>query len=254
MAKKAGKKDKKDDKVSAEEKAAANASKGKVAHEGDGKGSIFKSRPAIIAYIIFGLPLVLLLAWYFYNVAYIVDEKGMRAMEERIQAEIKNKLNTLRKRAKIEGFTIKDYSVCEKVADSYQGLGGDKIEDAELNKLVGIPKDSTEKQREERCITYAKAVFKMEKTSHHTKHMIVCQGAEFKLGGSGGANYTIKPDPKGRGAIQNFDPRSKKLVKIRKGGTTLLHQWHIYNMGDGCIVIGLSKAGVFSMSGSVVRK
>lgn len=256
MAKKANGKDQKgtdaDAGISAEELAADKASKGKVAHEG--KGSIFTSKPAIIAYIVFGIPILLLLAWYFYNVAYYVDEKAMRSMEARIQAQIQAQLETLKKRAKIEGFKLEDYNACDKVADAYQGLRGDKLEDSDINLLVGINKNASDDERKERCITYAKSVTKMEKTSHHTQHMIVCQGAEFKLGSSGGANYSIKADPEGRGALQNFNPRQDELVRIRKDGTTILHQWHVYNMGDGCIIIGLSKAGIFEMSGSVVRK
>jgi hypothetical protein len=243
-----------DENISDEEKAAAKASKGKVAHESDGKGSVFTSKPAVIAYVIFGIPMLVLLAWYAYNVAYFVDEKAMRSMEANIQAQIKSKLDALKKRAKIEGFKLDDYNVCDKVADAYQGLQGDQLEDSEINTLVGIDKKSSKEQREERCVTYAKSVYKMEKTAHHTQHMIVCQGAEFKLGSSGGADYWIRPDPNGRGALQNFNPREKELVRIRKGGTTILHQWHVYNMGDGCIVIGLSKSGIFRMSGSVVRQ
>ncbi|MCW9033559.1 MAG: hypothetical protein OQJ97_05010, partial [Rhodospirillales bacterium] len=158
--------DDKQEKTNAKEKAAAKSSKGKVAHEK--KGSIFTSKPAIMAYLILGLPIIALLLWYAYNVAYFVDEKGMRNMEAKIQAGIESQLAKLRKRAKIEGFRIEDYEACKDIQSSYTTPKGYDFADAELNQLIGMPRKSSEKQRGERCVTIAKAVYKMAKTSHHT--------------------------------------------------------------------------------------
>ncbi len=246
------KKKKVKDEASEEELAAAKASKGKVAHEAG--PSIFKSKPAIIAYVVFGFPAIALLLWYFYNVAHFVDKEGMESMEANLQAKLESQLAKLKKRAKVEGFRLADYDACKNIQDSYTTPKGYNFADADINQLVGISSEATDDQRSERCVTIAKSVYKMEKTSHHTKHVTVCAGGRFQIGGAGVTNYWIKPDPKGRGALQNFNPRNKQLVRIRKGNSTILSQWQIYNMGDGCIIVGLSKSGVFEMSGKAVRK
>ena len=104
----------------------------------------------------------------------------------------------------------------------------------------------------ERCIYYAKAVASMEKMAHHGRHAFVCGASLLDVGNDG--RYYLKPDPQGRGAIQNLDPRGDKLVEIPLGTSTVISIWQVYNVGDGCIIVGLSKASAFRMSGKILRE
>ena len=135
--------------------------------------------------------------------------------------------------------------------DEYTTPLGWTYTDAELYQLVGLPKNSTEKQLQARCIYYAKAVAAMQKMSHHTRHVFVCGESIFDIGQG---QYYIKADPSGRGMVTRFSNKGETKVPIKPGRATVLKQWQIFNVGDGCIIVGLSKSGAFKMSGHVDRR
>jgi hypothetical protein len=42
-----------------------------------------------------------------------------------------------------------------------------------------------------------------------------------------------------------------ELIEIARGESTVFRSWQLYNFDDQCIIVGLSKTGVFVMSGKV---
>ena len=114
--------------------------------------------------------------------------------------------------------------------------------------LVGLSKFASDEQVTERCIQFAKAVAKMEAMSHHLRHVYVCQKAQFNADKSG--RYFLTADAEGRGVVENLSGRAI-LHPIQVGESILLRGWQIYNQGDGCVIVGMSKSGTFSFRGGV---
>ena len=212
------------------------------------KASFWHSKEVKVVYWLLGLPVIAILGWYAYTVAFTLEKEAMTQME----ADMKRELALLAERAVKEGFRPEDVNKCKKMLEEYTTPKGWYYSADDLHALVGLPKNATQEQMDERCIYYAKAVAKMEKMSHHTRHVFVCGDSMLDVGNKG--RFFIKADPKGRGALQNFDRGSDKLVRVRRGQNTLIRQWQIHNVGDGCLIIGLSKANTFRMSGKVVHK
>src|SRR5690606_32817488 len=104
-------------------------------------------------------------------------------------------------------------------------------------------KFASDDQVKERCVQFAKAVAKMQQMSHHTRHVYICQTAQFAVDKAG--NYFLTADPQGRGVVENFGSQAK-LTPIGKDQSILLRGWQIYNQGDGCLIIGMSKTGIFT--------
>ena len=210
--------------------------------------TFLRSKEAKRVYLLFGIPVLALLVWYFYTVVFELNKPAMSQME----AEMKKNIAELAERAIKEGFRPEDVDNCQNMLKEYTTPRGWNYSGAEIYELVGLKKNATKEQMDERCIYYAKAVAKMEKMSHHTRHVFVCGKSILDVGGKG--RFYIKADPKGSGVVQNFDPKRDKHLKIRKGASTILNFWQIHNVGDGCIIVGLSKSGTFRMSGTVVRE
>ncbi len=222
---------------------------------GDGPNSLWKSRPAKILYTLFGLPAVVLLGWYFYTVAFEFQKEEMTQMERKVAKKAKSiakGASELAKRAVKEGFETEEVDNCRNVVKQYETPQGWVMTDARLNELVGLPATASKAQMNERCVYFAKVVAAMQRISHHSRHVFVCGKSFFEI--AGGKNYYIRSDPQGRGAIQNLSNNKDQLIPIQPGRTTVFNHWQLFNVGDGCIVVGLSKAGTFRMSGKVVRK
>ena len=223
-------------------KKAAKAPKAKA------KTTFLRSKEAKRAYMLFGIPILALLVWYFYTVVFELNKPAMSQME----ADMKKNISALAERAMKEGFRPEDVDNCQNMIKEYTTPKGWNYSGAEMYQLVGLKPNATKEEMDERCVYYAKAVAKMEKMSHHTRHVFVCGKSILDVGGNG--RFFIAPDPKGKGAIQNFAKNRDKLMKIRKGASTVLDYWQIHNVGDGCIIVGLSKSTTFRMSGSVKRE
>ena len=56
------------------------------------------------------------------------------------------------------------------------------------------------------------------------------------------------------GAIQNLANNKSNAVPIAPGKAVVFNSWQPFNVGDGRLIVGLSKSGAFYMSGHVVRK
>jgi len=206
----------------------------------------------IIALICFiGLPIAGLETWYIVTATLEVSGSKLSASEmvkENISKARFAMRNKMAEQAKLEGFQIEDVDKCTEIEDQYMLPQGVVFTDLTKRQLVGLPPTATLKEVNARCIIFAKVVMRMEKLSHHDRHVFVCQGASFSNDESG--RFTIIADPKGRGVIESFGG-NKKLIKIPRGSHALVREWQIFNLGDGCVIIGLSKNGAFSMSGSV---
>lgn len=206
--------------------------------------------PMVILGVVLGIPVIGLLGWYAYTVVFELNKPQMTKFEKELAVKAKKlakKAAALADRAIREGFAVEKVGSCHKVTDQYITPQGWILTDAKLHQLVGLPARATKQQMEERCIAFAKAVAEMEKLSHHTRHVFVCPGAYFEVAGS--QKYRIVPDPNGRGIVQNITNNRDRLQAIKPGKSVLINQWQVYNIGDGCIIVGLSKAGTFRFSG-----
>ena len=83
----------------------------------------------------------------------------------------------------------------------------------------------------------------MQKLSRHNIHVMVCPGSFFQVGEDD--DRTVVPDEKGRGVLQSIAESLPKAMPIRPGRSKIINTWPVYNMGDGCIIIGDSKKGLF---------
>lgn len=210
--------------------------------------SFWRSKEAKRAYWVFGIPVILVLGWYSYTLVFEFNKPAMTRME----ADLKQSIKNLAERARLEGFRTDDVNRCQNIVEDYTTPRGWFYSKAAVHQLIGLPANATQDQMNERCIQYAKAVTEMLKMSHHKRHVFVCGDSYFDVGGDG--KYGISADPRGRGALQNLDQPTKELVSIPKGRSAILRNWQIHNFGDGCIIVGLSKAATFRMSGEVDYK
>lgn len=220
--------------------------------ETSGSGKKKLPRSFIVALnLLIGLPLVGILGWYFMTV--VLDVSGSKQTAEgMIVDQVKNAkkavVSRLIARAEKENFNLEDVEECVQIKDQYRLPLGYVYTDFSLRQLVGLPKSATDQQVQERCIIFAKAVERMEKMSHQDRHSFVCQGGQFTTDEAG--RYILVPDPQGRGVIEIING-VKTLIEIPKFSHILLRQWQVLNLGDGCVVVGMSKVGVFSFSGAV---
>lgn len=190
------------------------------------------------------LPAAVLLGWYGYTVAYEFKNPAMA----RTEAGLKKSPTAPPFK---EDYRAEEVDRCKNMIQEYTTPKGWFYADADIYQLVGLPRESTQRQLNERCIFYAKAVAGMERLAHHIRHAFVCRDSMLDVSGNG--RYYIKADPQGRGAISNMDASGDKLVDVPKGATTIIKSWQVYNVGDGCIIVGLSKNSAFRMSGTIVR-
>ncbi len=197
------------------------------------------------------IPMVLFIGWYVLTVVLEVSgsqqtaESMVADQVKKAQQAVKNKIV---ERAKQENFQVDEFEACTQIEDQYRLPVGYVYTDLTQRQLLGLPATATEEQMRERCVIFAKVVTQMEQLAHHDRHVFVCQGAEFATDESG--QFVMLADPKGRGVILQSG-QQKKLQPIPRGSHTLIRSWQVYNLGDGCLVIGMSKSGVFSMSGTV---
>ncbi len=205
---------------------------GKKTEDKNKKKSFWRSKEMKRVYWFVGTPFVPLLLWYVYTVATVIDKTGM----DELQTALKQKAARLTKRAVREGFKAVDFKNCENMVADHGGRSK-----AALPELLGIPRRSTKEDITDRCVSFAKAVNMMEKMAHHKKHVFVCGGSMLDIANEG--TFHIKPDPQGRGAFQTIDPNSANFIKIRPGNFQIIKWWQVYNVGDGCIIVGYSKSG-----------
>ncbi len=225
------------------------AKKAKEKSEGGKKGMPLSFILALVGLV--GLPLLVFLGWYVLTVVLDVSGSSQTA-EGMIVKQVSKAQEAIRKglveRANKEGFNVDNVEGCAQIKDQYRVPLGYVFGDFSLSQLVGLPKTATDEQVQERCIVFAKVVERMEKLAHHDRHVFVCVGGQFTTDEAG--RYMMIPDPQGRGVIESVNG-VKSLVKIARGAHILLRQWQVFNLGDGCIVVGMSKVGVFNFSGAV---
>ncbi len=196
------------------------------------KKGFWRSKTKKRTYWIFGVLAVPLLLWYAYTVASIIDKAGMTELE----TALKQEAISLAERAISERFKAVDYKNCENMVADYGGSS-----DITLPELLGIPRHATKEDIIKRCVLFAKAVGVMKKTAHHKKYVFVCGGSMLDIANEGA--FHIKPDRQGRGAFQTVDANNANFLKIRPGNFQIVKWWQIYNLGDGCIIVGYSKSG-----------
>lgn len=218
--------------------------------EGKKKGKLPKSFIYASIFLVI-IPLVIFLAWYVLTV--VLEVSGSQQTAESMVAQQVEKArqavkNQIIERAKAENFTVEDFDSCTAIEDQYRIPIGVVYTEFTEKQLLGLPADATDVQMRERCVIFAKVVKEMQKLAHHDRHVFVCQGAEFSTDESG--QYKLLADPSGRGVIQQLQGQ-QQLTQIQRGAHTLVRNWQVFNLGDGCIVVGMSKSGLFSMSGSV---
>ena len=197
--------------------------------------------------LILVVPAVALLGWYAYQVMGHVAKDSQEALDARAK-ELASKANKLARRAAKEGFKIQDFDACAQIKEQYRIPAGIVYTEFTQRQLVGLSKFASDEQVTERCIQFAKAVAKMETMSHHARHVYVCQKAQFNADKSG--RYFLTADAEGKGVVENFGGRAT-LHPIQAGESILLRGWQIYNQGDGCVIVGMSKSGTFSFRGGV---
>jgi len=219
---------------------------GRKKPSGNGKKGLPKSFFWGIA-LIFVVPAVGLLGWYAYQVMGHVAQEQQAKLDKKAM-ELAAKANAFAKRAAREGFKVQDYDVCAQIKEQYRIPAGIVYTEFTQRQLVGLPKFASDEQVTDRCIQFAKAVAKMETMSHHARHVYVCQKAQFNADKSG--RYFLTADPEGKGVIETLGGAAK-LHAIPSGQSILLRGWQIYNQGDGCIIVGMSKSGTFTFRGGV---
>jgi len=212
--------------------------------------ALWRSREAKRLYWVVGIPAAILLAWYGYTVVQLIAMPpavplGMAAIPPKAHAVGSAALPPQ------EEYRPEEVDRCRNMIQEYTTPKGWFYADADIYELVGLPRTSTQAQLNDRCVYYAKAVAGMERLAHHIRHAYVCRDSMLDVSGNG--RYYIKADPQGRGAIRNLDATGDTLVDIPKGSTTVINAWQVYNVGDGCIIVGLSKNSAFRMSGTIVR-
>ena len=197
------------------------------------------------------MPLTIFLGWYVLTVVLKVSGSSQTA-EGMVAHQVVSAKDALKKklkeRASKEGFEVDNVLGCASIEDQYRVPLGFGHTDFTTRQLVGLPTTATETQVQERCVVFAKVVERMEKMSHHDRHVFVCEGAQFTTDEAG--RYMLVPDPKGRGVIEIIGGK-KNLIDMAPHSQALIKQWQIYNIGDGCIVVGMSKVGIFNFSGGV---
>ncbi len=209
--------------------------------------SFWRSREAKRFYWVVGIPAAVLLGWYAYTVAHELNLPAMARLEALLT---KGQAGPTAPPAE-EEYRPEEVDRCRNMIQEYTTPKGWYYADADIYELVGLPRSSTQAQLNTRCVYYAKAVAGMERLAHHIRHAYVCRDSMLDVSGNG--RYYIKADPQGRGAIRNLDAAGDTLVDIPRGITTVIKSWQVYNVGDGCIIVGLSKNSAFRMSGTIVR-
>lgn len=210
--------------------------------------SFWRSKEAKRLYWVAGIPAVLLLGWYGYFLAYEFHRPVMSRPEAVLT---KGYVGARANLPAQEEYRPEEVDRCKNMIQEYTTPKGWFYADADIYELVGLPRESTREQLNDRCVYYAKAVAGMERMAHHIRHAFVCRDSMLDVSGNG--RYYIKADPQGRGAIRNLDLSGEKLVDVPMGTTTVINSWQVYNVGDGCIIVGLSKDSTFRMSGTIVR-
>jgi len=204
------------------------------------------ARPIKILIIVGILIVTAFVGWYAYTLAFQFKRAEVEALERAVAAGAKNLANTasnLAKRAVEEGFRVKDVDACQSIVGQYRSPLGNVLRNVNIRELVNLSKEASKEQVQERCVGFAKAVAEMQKLSRHNIHVMVCPGAFFQVGQDD--DRKIFPDEKGRGVLQSITEALPSAVPIRPGRAKIINTWQVYNMGDGCIIVGDSKKGLF---------
>ena len=187
------------------------------------------------------LPGIAIIVWYVLPVT-DAEKATAELLEQARVAAI-----AIAERAAAEGFLVDDFDECGKLGDHFKtGVGIDLSQKAR-RRLLGLSTKASADQELERCVVFAKVVSAMERLAHHDRHTFVCQGAEIV---SEDGAYKIRPEENGRGVIE-LDVGAKRFIPIPKYKHILIEGWQLFNMGDGCLVAGMSRVNNFSYSGTI---
>ena len=175
---------------------------------------------------------------------YTPEEKAAIEKEKKVVAVVKKR-----------GIKREYFDECNQMSDQYTTPKGWNYSKLPLRTLLGLSKYAVEKDVEGRCIEFAKIVEEMEKVSRQDRHVFLCEGAKFELSGG----YFFRASEKKDGVYQNHEAFAKKkkkgkLFRIPIGKSLMYNQWQFFNVGDGCYVVGYSKAKgqVFTMGAELV--
>jgi hypothetical protein len=201
--------------------------------------------------VFLGVPVVGLLGWYALSAGLHVSGSSSSAEDlvmKNVASAQQAVADQISARANTEGFQLGDFDQCSAIEDQYKIAQGYVFTEFSRRELVGLKKTATDEEVQERCVIFAKVVARMEQLAHHDRHVFVCQGAEFTTDNSG--KYKLIADPKGTGVLE-VKNGVKTLLPIKQYRHILVGSWQVFNLGDGCVVIGMSKTGTFTFSGSV---
>ena len=219
----------------------------------DGKKKNKKGLPKsvfIVGGLFLGLPVIGLIGWYLMTAGLAVSGTNMSA-SELIADNLAKAQDAMRdvqaERAVTEGFKLAKVDECSNIQNNYNLTQRDMDSDRTNRVLIGLSRRASITQVNERCVVFAKVVQRMEKLTHHDNHTFVCHTAKVSTDAS--LRFSVYADKSGRGAVESFDG-VERLIEIRRGRHTLVRNWQIFNLGDGCIIVGMSTSGVFTMSGS----
>jgi hypothetical protein len=183
-----------------------------------------------------------IVGWYVLEVTKI--DQAAEELMAKAQAAFEQEMA---ERANAEGFEVEDFDECKEVTKQFKTSLGYEMTEKRRRHLLGLAGNATAAQELERCIIFAKVVANMERLAHHDRHVFVCEGARFSADDDA---YLLQPDPAGRGALE-IDTGSERLIPIKQYRSILLEDWQVYNLGDGCLVIGMSRVSNFKYSGEV---
>ena len=102
------------------------------------KGGFWNSNAAIRAYVVLGVPVVLLLSWYAYTVVFEFNKPEMKKFESELAGTIKD----IATRAIKEGFSVESVDICQNMIKEYTTPRGWHYTDEALHTLVGLPESS----------------------------------------------------------------------------------------------------------------
>ncbi len=187
------------------------------------------------------LPAFGLVGWYLLAVT-----ESQKAAGD-LLAQARSVTSKLVDRAVREGFSMEDFDECKKMESHFKTALSYDFDEKSRRKMLGLSADASDENIQERCVVFAKIVSNMEKLTHHDRHVFVCQGASFNADND---VYKLIPDAEGKGAIE-IDTGAKTFIPIKPHRFILKEIWQVYNVGDGCLVIGMSRQNNFSYTGIV---
>lgn len=200
------------------------------------------------------------IAYHEWQKRQLAEQWGMQQMSPEERAAYEAEQAALEEEKKVQAFVEEKhinrtfFDECKLMSDQYTTPKGWNYAKIPLSILLGLPKYAGDGAIDDRCAEFAEIVDRMERLSHHDRHVFMCKESIFKLPGG----YYFEVDPRGRGVYHGHEAltQDKKFIAIKPGKSKIYAQWQFYNVGDGCSVVGFSKmrGQIFTMGGEIEEK